>query len=394
VNKRLLTYTSYLYLLTYAFTVTSMGPCNAPVAREFGLGENLMGMLFASHFAGFIISVFFAGYMVDRVGLRPVMLAAIVVLALAMIGFGAAWNVPVAFFMMFMTGIGGGGVEAGVNSLISRMYSDTRVYSLNLMHTYFGVGAFTWPAFAGWMLASGTSWRVLFFIIGGVSLAIAALLFPQKFPGMEAGSETVGIRDMLKLLRSPTVLLVGLVIAFYVGGEMGINNWIVRYFDEILLEGEPLAEHFGINAGITSSIFLTLYWFTMTVGRLGATIAGRFMRDVSLLRIMAVSSTVCAIATFMVDGVAAAAVFLGLTGLFFSGIFATTIATGGNRFPDRLGTISGIVIGFSGIGNVGFNAAIGSIAQAAGLRAGMLFAAGTLVLMSLCALLIPAPKTR
>ncbi|MEW6201794.1 MAG: MFS transporter [bacterium] len=394
MNKRLLTYTSYLYLMTYAFTVTSIGPCNAPIAHTFNIGERAMGFLISFHFVGFITSVFYAGYLIDKVGLRQVMLGGVAVLGLSLIGFGQARSLPVLFVMMFLSGAGGGAMEASVNALISNLYGRTRVYSLNLLHVYFGVGAFTWPTVAGFLLHSGVSWRALYVLIGVISLIIAGLIAMQRFQQVER-EEMLRFRDMALLLRNPTVLLLGAAIACYVGAEMGINAWIVRYFDEVLLRGQPLTARLHVNlgyteidAGLTSSIFLTLYWFTMTVGRIFSTLAGRVVPDTTLLRAMTLLSLITAIATFITSDYIMAAILLGLTGLFFSGIFATTVAIGGNRFPSNLGIISGIIIGFSALGNIIFNAAIGEIAQASGLRAAMLFAAALLVIMTLCAFLV------
>lgn len=394
LNKKLLTYSSYLYLLSYAFTITSIGPANAPVSEEFGITERTMGLLISSHFAGFIISVFAAGHIIDRTRIKPIMVASVAFQGCALIAFGASPNLAILFAAMFMTGIGGGAVEAAVNALIGGMYRDTRVYSLNLLHVCFGCGAFTWPMLAGYMLQGGTSWRVIFYIIGAYSLIMTALLAVQRFPAIESEKSSAPV-SAAAMLKNRTVVLLGLLIAFYVGGEMGINAWIVRYFDEIISGGDGFSAAINLNLLITSvnftlnaSFFLTLYWFTMTVGRIFATIGGRFLTDITLLRIMTAGSAVAGVATFLMDDVLAAGVMLGITGFFLSGIFATTIATGGNRFPEQLGVISGIVIGFSGLGNVVLNAAIGGIAMEYGLRAGMTFISALLVAMAACSFLI------
>lgn len=396
LNKRLLTYSCYLYLISYAVTVTSMGPCNAPIARAFGLGERAMGLLIASHFAGFVVTTVLAGFLIERIGLKPVMAGGVALLGAALIGFGHAWSPASLFAMMFLTGVGGGAIEAAVNALIGTLYPETRVFNLNLLHLFFGIGAFTWPTLAGYLLNQGATWRTLYAMIGGFSVAASVIMAVQRFPAPAADTGRITPRATLDLLRHPTVLLLGGVMALYVGGEIGINGWIVRYFDEELLKGEAFAHVLSFNIGarafsftITTSFFLTLYWFSMTVGRVFATLAGRAMADYKLLRIVTLASAVCALATFLVDGVLPAAIFLALTGLFFSGIFATTIAIGGNRFPERLGMVSGIIIAFSGAGNVALNAAIGEIAQVTGsIRAGLLFAAVLLFGMAACAFAI------
>lgn len=392
MGKRILTYTSYLYLMSYALTVTSMGPCNAHIAAAFHVGERAMGLLISTHFAGFIVTTVFAGWLIDRAGLKPVMLGGSALLGVSLMAFGRAPNAGLLFFAMFLSGVGGGAIEAAVNALISAMYSESRVYNLNLLHIFFGVGAFTWPTLAGYLLDTGVTWRTLYMLIGAFSLAMTAAMAPQKFPEPAQGGPQ-GPRQTLAMLRHPAVWLLGGVVALYVGGEIGINGWIVRYFDEDLLHGAPFAHTLRLALGgrvfaftITTSVFLTLYWFSMTVGRVFATVAGRTVPDYVLLRTVTLLSAVFGIATFLVSDIRLAALFLALTGLCFSGIFPTTLALGANRFPERLGMISGLIIAFSGVGNVALNAAIGEIAQRThSIRNGMLFAAILLTGMAACA---------
>lgn len=401
MSKRLLTYTCYFYLMSYAMVVTVIGSCNSHIDAAFNAGESVMGMLISSHFIGFIVSTLGAGYLVDRTGLKPVMVGSVAVLGVSIIAFGVAPTLPLLFVAMLLTGVGGGAVESAVNALVAELHKDTRLYSLNMLHVYFGIGAFVFPTVAGYLLANGASWRSLYTFIGVFSLAMAAVMGVQRFPSVEGG-ETVKFSEMFSMLRKPTVILLGGVIAFYVGGEMGINVWVVRYFDEVLLHGEPLNTRLGITIGgrafsfgVTTSVFLSLYWFTLTLGRLIVTFAGRVVPDYVLLRVITAMSAVFAVLTFAVNDVAWATAFLALTGLSFSGIFATTVAIGVNRFPERPGIISGIVIAFSGAGNVVFNTAIGQAAEATGtIRAGMLFAAALMIGMAVCAMFIGKSKDK
>lgn len=381
--------------MLYGLAVTVIGPCNSRIAAEFGAGERTMGLLISTLFAGFIPSSVFAGYMVDRIGLKPVTLCGVALLGAGMAGFGAAPGLPALFAMMLLTGIGCGAVESAVNSLVGSLHPGTRVYSLNMLHVWFGIGALAWPLAAGYLLEGGASWRALYMGIGGVSLVSAVVFSVQAFPKAAFG-KPMNVAEALSLLRSREALLLGMVTALYVAGEMGINSWIVRYFDEELLKGAPLAEALGLRAGaawLTTSAALSLYWLTLTVGRVGATYAAGKIPGYKMLRIVTALSAVFTIAVFSTRSVALAAVFLALTGLSYSGIFPTAIAVGCNRFPERVGMASGLIIWFSAVGNVVFNTAIGGIAERFGsIRAGMIFASLMLFGMAACARLIGPAK--
>ncbi|HOO55807.1 MAG TPA: MFS transporter [bacterium] len=390
MNKKLLTYSSYFYLMSYAFTVTIIGPCNGYIDAAFNAGARTMGILISTHFAGFILTTIYAGYLVERTGIKPVMIGSIIVLGVSLIGFGQSKCLIMLFTAMFLTGVGGGAVESAVNALISRMYSETRVYNLNLLHVFFGIGAFLWPTIATGLLMRGVSWRTLYLFIGLFSILMALVMSLQKFPVMSSEG-LIRLADIVDVAKRPTVVLLGGVIALYVGGEMGINAWVVRYFQEEL--GFVKADVPLIGVTLNAGFFLTLYWFTMTLGRLFVTIAGKYVADHILLKIVTTFSAVSAIAAFSVDNIFLAGFFLGLTGLFFSGIFATSIAIGGNRFPERVGIISGLIIAFSGIGNVFLNYSIGEIAQRMNsIRAGLLFVAVMLAGMAVCAFFVRSGK--
>jgi len=222
----------------------------------------------------------------------------------------------------------------------------------------------------------------------------------QRFPGRDRG-RTIQISEMLDLLKQPAMIFLGLLMMLYSGSEMGINAWIVRYFEDELLNGNKIAATLHVSllsrdliVPVTTGVFLTLYWFSMTVGRLLVTFAGRLVPDYLLLRVITTCAAAAGLGIFIAGSVVPATVFLVLTGLFFSGIFATTIAIGANRFPNFAGSVSGIIIGFSGFGIMLMNSGIGEIAQRAGsVRAGMLFAAVLLFGMAACSFAIKKDKS-
>jgi len=393
MNKRLLTYTGYMLLMTYACVLTSAGLCNKPIAETFNAGPRAMGLLISFYYSGFIVMTVYGGYLADRIGLKPVMVGSTMMFGLSLFGFAGAWDMTSLFTAMLMMGIAGGAVESGVNALFSRMYSDTRVYSLNLLHIFFGIGAFTWPFAGGLMLDAGLTWRGLHAILGGFSIFFALIMAVQKFPEKTALGNAIHLKELFRLAKQPTMLVLGTLVALFIGSEMGINAWIVRYFEEELMKGRPLTSLFSFSLGahhysfhITAGIFLTLYWFAMTVGRIFSTIAGKYIPDHLLLRFITLMSMIVGLGTYFVKGVLPAAVLLGLTGFFFAGIFATTIAVGIKRFPEYTGAVSGLILGFSGVGCTVMNAGIGIVAQYAGsIRAGLLFAATLLIGVAACA---------
>src|SRR5690606_2533091 len=69
-----------------------------------------------------------------------------------------------------LIGFGSGAVDAGLNFFASEHFS---VRVMNWLHAFFGVGAMVGPFIMAGILASGSSWRVGYLIVGGIIMLMA-----------------------------------------------------------------------------------------------------------------------------------------------------------------------------------------------------------------------------
>jgi fucose permease len=165
---------------------------------------------------------------------------------------------------------------------------------------------------------------------------------------------SAGIR---RLLTGP-LLLLGVAIAAYVGSEVGVSNWLVRF-----LEPAPLT---------TATLALSLYWAGLTVGRLvSSAIADRFDHarfTIACLLALAVMLFVAVLAPSLPLSIAAFA----LAGVASGPVFPMIVALGGERYPERSAAVGGSLTGMAVVGSTIYPPAMGFLSVTVGLTAAML----------------------
>lgn len=370
MRRRLITYLSYLSLLSYALSVTLIGPALSEIQNCFQVRESELGLLFAFQSIGFVSFVLLGGYLIDRYNIKLVSVLGQLHLSLGLLILSKAEAFSTAIFGFCLVGISGALIEVSTNTTISYLYQDKRASSLNLLHVYFGVGALIGPLFSAFLLNTGLKWQSVYlyaFILSGITLGLFLI---QRFPE-RVEVDKVDFSLFFKILKSRWTILLGIAIACYVGAEMGTNNWVILY-----MERELSAKK------IVASFFLTNFWLAMTVGRVLCVFLGKKIKEENLLFSLCISSVIFYVLFLFSFKLLSSGLFLILLGFSFSGIFATIIALGASRFPQALGTINGIIMTAVGIGFMLFPWLIGVISTFSSLRIGMFLILFLLVILN------------
>src|SRR5687767_8999886 len=135
---------------------------------------------------GYLVSSFFGGQLVRRLGVGKVLLFSSVLTAAAMAGYTLAprWEVMVGIAVI--GGLGAGAIDAGVNAFAAARFSPRIV---NWLHASWGVGASIGPLLMTFLLARELGWRLGYQILAGV-MALLSLLFLLTLRWWEMGGTT------------------------------------------------------------------------------------------------------------------------------------------------------------------------------------------------------------
>jgi MFS transporter, AAHS family, 3-hydroxyphenylpropionic acid transporter len=151
-----------------------MGVAAPRLAPEFGLSRGQMGWVFAISNIGLVFGAAFGGWLADRVGRKPVFIAAVATFGLFTLGVALASNFPMLFLLRFLAGVGFGGALPNMMAIATELSAPRkRAQTAAIMFCGMPIGG-GFSALLTQVLRPDVDWRVLF-VVGGV---LPMLLLP------------------------------------------------------------------------------------------------------------------------------------------------------------------------------------------------------------------------
>lgn len=294
------------------------------IQDDFGLPAPSIGAFLLAGTGGFTLSSFISGRVIQRFGIRRVLVTAYIIIGLAALSVRIApsWEFIVA--LGFCSGFGGGFIDTGVNVYVAS-YNNPRL--MNWLHGFFGLGATISPLIMTAIIDSGVAWRWGYAIVGGLSLIVGLIfaLSPWRRVAIpeddDTPKETVPLSTTLRL---PLAWLGIMTFVLYAGLEVSAGQWSFSLFTE----GRAIAPG-------TAGIWVSLYWGTFTLGRfLFGFISDRFDIDRQILLAMIFAGVGSAL-VWLNPSPAVSFAGLALIGFALAPIFPLLIATTEARVGPR-----------------------------------------------------------
>ena len=341
---------------TFALTLllsflTALGPLSMDmylpslpdIGRTLGAPVLQVQLTISSYLFGFAAGQIFYGPVSDRLGRRPVLLAALVVYALATVGCAMAQSIRALIALRFLQALGGAGAIVLARAVVRDLYSGVRAgRELSLMGAVTGVAPIIAPVIGGG-LQTFFGWRATFvllvicaFVIG----ATAARLLPETL--RERPKTPFSLRGMAVLYRSVAVHHGFLAnLAILTASFVGLFAWI---------SGAPVVMQ-SVVYGLSPFAFGVTFAVGATGFVLGTLLAARIVIRFGLDRLIGIGTAAMACGGLLMALVVALALahvlwFVGAMTLYLAGIgFAlpSTMAGALTPFPDRAGTASSVM---------------------------------------------------
>jgi fucose permease len=249
----------------YAFIAIGMaegglGVLLPSILATYNLTPATVTLLFLSQMSGYIVAALTSSLLSSRIGLARMLLVASITLTSALVIYAltAHWSVMVASGTLL--GLGIGLIDAGINTYIANKQRNPNL--IGSLHAFYGIGALLGPAIATTLLALRLDWRLIYLVFAGVvGLTVAgtlwAVMYKYKPMTVRVAAPGTDARENLRLaLRTPTVLVAGLLLLVYVGTEASVGNWA---YSVHVSRGTPeLVAGYSVSA----------YWLGLTIGRL------------------------------------------------------------------------------------------------------------------------------
>ncbi len=302
----------------YQFALAPLFPLVAPdIGVSFLQLGTLMGVLFVTS----ALLQTPAGFLVDRIGGRPVLFGGLFLLSAAVTGYAFAPNFETLIALSIIAGIGNSVFHPADYSLLNAHVSRDwigRAYSVHAIGGYIG---FALAPVSVTLLAGPLGWRTAVATVGIAGIVIGILLFfwraehePDDDVGI-ADSEAPAPASGISVLLQPQIVLAFLFFLVLAMGLIGIQSFATT----ALVEGWSLSLE---TAGAVLSVFV----FAAPVGILvGGYVADHMPTHHTTAALAFVGSGLCIVVIPV----------LGLSGLAISGALLLAGLLFGFALPSR-----------------------------------------------------------
>jgi fucose permease len=326
------------------------------VQEKFGLSTSVLGLALFAGAAGSVVSLFFVGALIGRVGSRLItgITSALVCLGVALLVLIPTFPLLIATLVVF--GLSLGALDVAMNAQAVTVETRSGRPTMSTFHALFSTGGFVGAAIASLLLSRGLSGSVEALLAAAGLAVLASLVWRWLLPGER---ETIPRGSAIVLPTGP-LLALGILTFLALLSEGSMADWSALY----------LRTGLGMSPSFAASGFAA---FSLAMA------ASRFVGDwlrarVSAVRLLQFSGGLAALGlgvALLVGQPVAAIVGYGCVGLALANVVPILFSAAG-RVP---GVSPGTGIGaVATVGYLGFLAgppAIGFVAQSTTLAVGL-----------------------
>jgi FHS family L-fucose permease-like MFS transporter len=358
--------------------------------KAFELSDFQAGLVQSAFYMGYFVLAIPAGICMRRLGYKAALLIGLGLYAAgAFLFYPAAAGHSYRLFLiaLFVIASGLAFLETSANPLVTVLGpADRAAWRLNLAQSFNPLGsitgvllgqhfifsgvehapnelaAMTATARQGYYISESAAVQIPYLVIGSVVVIWALLIAFIRFPAIanrteQAQSSGPRVRH---LLHNSNFVLAVVAQFFYVGAQVGVWSFLIRYV-QVALPGTP--EKSAAN-------FLTLSLIIFMLGRFIGTALMRYVTPARLLTIFAVINIVLVTIAVLTPG-SVGVYALVVTSLFMSVMFPTIFALGlrGLDDEDRKSGSSFLVMAI--IGGALLTAVMGAVSDLAGIHRAM-----------------------
>lgn len=374
-SPRLIIMLAFVAFVSLGLPDGILGVAWPSVRATFGLPLSHLGLLLAAGTIGHLVSSFLGGQFVRVAGVGPLLLASSLLVAGSLAGISLAQGWRAMVVLAVFGGLGGGAIDAGINTFAASRFS-LRV--VNWLHACWGIGATTGPLLMTAVIARELPWQVGYKVLAG-ALALLSLLFllTQRLwtiAPASAGEAPAASASIAEALRRPIVWAQLAVFFLYCGIESAAGQLLYS----LLTEARGMSH---TSAGIATGG----YWASLTAGRIVFGQLAATLRRRWVLRIGLGLAPAGATLLWWNAGNAASIAGALLLGFALAPIFPTLISV----TPDRVGAYYapqaiGFQIAAANVGVALLPGLVGVLARRQGLEVVCVFlVTGTVLLLFL-----------
>lgn len=339
--------------------VDLVGTASNYVQKDLSLSDSQANIFPSLVFFWFLIFSVPTGMLMNRIGRKRTVLLSLIITAVSLVIpiFGEGYAVMLIAFSAL--GIGNAVMQTSLNPLVTNLISGDKLAStLTFGQFVKAIASFLAPILCTWGATTllptfGLGWRVLFVIYAAVCLLSIAALGATPIRE-EKPDKASGVKECVKLLGRPFILLCFLGIMCHVGIDVGTNTVAPKIIIERL--ALPLEE-----AAFATSV----YFIFRTAGCFLGAFLLRFVSDRKFFGISVLFMAAAMTLLFFAHSMTVIYIALALVGLGNSNVFSIIFSQALLATPKERNEVSGLMI-IGLFGGTVFPLAMGYAADAVG----------------------------
>lgn len=355
--------------------------------QSYDIPLSLITMLVTVNFGVQLIVDMLAARFVDRIGYRPSVVAAQLLIAAGLVLLTVLPGLMDPFLGILLSvivyALGGGLVEVIVSPIVESCPTDNKEAAMSLLHSFYCWGhvGVVLASTLFFRLAGIGNWRVLALIWAVLPILNSVVFcFAPLAPLLPGGEKGMGMRE---LFRNRTFWLLFVMMLCAGASEQSVSQWASAFAERGLGVSKTLGDLMGPMA------------FAALMG-LSRALYGKFGQRARLDRVMRLGAALCAVSYLLVALPSSPAVNLlggGLCGLSVGIMWPGTLSKASAALPAG-GTAMFALLALGGdLGCSGGPTLVGLVGGAAGgdMKPGLLLSGGFALIMLIC-LFTKTPK--
>lgn len=350
----------YLTFVSLGLPDAVLGSAWPLMRTEFSVPIDYAGYVQMIIALGTIISSFFSGKTIAKLGTAKLTLISVLSTTIALFGFSMSTQYWHLVIWAIPYGLGAGGVDSALNNYAALYYSSKH---MSWLHAMWGIGASTGPLIMTYALRNQGSWQNGYRIIGLLQVVLTFLILlslplwrrqPKNKSQVET-SETNELSNIsiLKVMKLPGFWYIIISFFSYYALETTAGLWISSYL--VYAEGLPKD---------VSAAWASIFYLGITIGRI---INGFFTYKFNNTQLIRAGSVIAATGIFCVMllfGATGSAIGFILIGLGFAPIFPCIIHNTPYFFGENNSqAVVGVEMAFSAVGSLIMPTLFGIIAE-------------------------------
>ena len=212
----------------YGIAFIVLGSVLPMLTLKYGLTELQSSSLVTLLTLGVLLASLIFGPIVDRFGYKRLLVVSTALLGVGLLGLSSSDKLTALQVCIFAIGLGGGVLNGETNALVAEIYEGRiQASRLSFLGVCYGVGALVVPLVLS-VLSKIYSYEFILRWTSFIVLLCVALFGATVFPEPKQ-KQGFPIKDALKLLKQPTLLVLSFILFFQSGLEGLFNNWSTTF---------------------------------------------------------------------------------------------------------------------------------------------------------------------